>query len=69
MPQIEIMSADIPHTLYRGGKGSSGKVTQADVDEAERLTREAAERKRKKVYTVDEVFNGEADKGLKDNEQ
>ena len=69
MPQIEIMSADIPHTLYKVGGSKKGKVTQADVDEAERLTREAAERKRKKAFTVDEVFNGDADIGLKENEQ
>ena len=69
IPQIEIMSADIPHTLYKGGGGRKGKVTQADVDEAERLTREAAERKRKKAFTVEEVFNGDADIGLEDNKQ
>ena len=63
------MSADIPHTLYKGSGGSKGKVTQEAVDEAERLTREAAARKKKKTFTVEEVFNGEADIGLKENEQ
>ena len=63
---------DLPHTLMPkrvvGGKG--GKVTQSDVDEAARLTYEAAERKRKerekllrdeREYTVDEIFSGVAD--------
>jgi len=61
MPQIELMSADLPHTLYRSKKKSS-----AD-EEAEviRLAQEAAERKRKAKesggYTVEDVFDGLAD--------
>ena len=61
MPQIELMSADLPHTLYRNSKA----VDKADEEEAIRKTREAAERKRKAreagAYTVEDVFNGIAD--------
>lgn len=62
--------SDLPHTLLppRDAKGEQkGKVTQEDIDEATRLTLEAAERKRKRLerekaeYTVEEVFAGEAD--------
>ena len=61
MPQIELMSADLPHTLYRDAKA----VSKSDEEEAIRLTREAAERKRKAKekgeYTVEDVFDGLAD--------
>jgi hypothetical protein len=62
MPQIELMQADLPHTLYDyKGKPDS---------ECERLNREAMEKARarraKKAakdreYTLDEVFSGAAD--------
>lgn len=59
MPQIELMQADLPHTLYNGRK------KKAD-DECIRLNREALararERSRKrnaeKAHTLDEVFRG-----------
>lgn len=58
MPQIELMMADLPHTLF---KKKHDKPTQSDVDEAMRLTMEAAERKRKKKeeegMTIEELFN------------
>ncbi len=64
MPQIELMQADLPHTLY------NYKDTKPDA-ECERLNREALERsraRRKKAnplgersYTVDELFSGVAD--------
>ena len=61
LPQIELMSADLPHTLYRNKK-------KADADEeAEmiRMTQEAAERRRKAKesgeYTIEDVFDGLAD--------
>ncbi len=67
LPQIELMQADLPHTLYhfdkKGNKGPNKPVSQADIDEAERLTREAAERKqmaKKEGYTTEELFNGAA---------
>ena len=72
LPQIEMMQSDLPHTLYnfrKKGKVASKAVSQSGIDEAERLTlmaRQKAEERRKKRqqkegYTVDEIFNGEAD--------
>lgn len=61
MPQIELMSADLPHTLYHSKK----KNDEADMDDAIRKTREAAERKRRAMeagqYTVQDIFDGVAD--------
>ena len=61
MPQIEIMSADLPHTLYRNKK----KEAMKEEAEVIRLAQEAAERKRKAKekgeYTVEDVFDGIAD--------
>lgn len=61
MPQIEIMSADLPHTLYRNKK----KEAMKEEAEVIRLAQEAAERKRKAKergeYTVEDVFDGLAD--------
>ena len=65
LPQIEIMQAELPHTLY------NFKDNRPD-DECERLNREALEkaraRHRKKAaasgpraYTLEEVFSGAAD--------
>lgn len=59
------MAADSPHTLYHHNR-DKGKVTQADVDEAVRLTKEAAERKRRQRaeqegYSIEEIFSGKAD--------
>lgn len=69
MPQIELMQADLPHTLY------NFKVKKAD-DDCERLNREAvakakarhearkkakAEAPGQRQYTLDEVFSGAAD--------
>lgn len=65
MPQIELMQADLPHTLY-DYKGKPDK-------ECERLNREALEKARARrakktagatadrAYTLDEVFSGAAD--------
>ena len=73
LPQIELMQSDLPHTLYnfkKKGKGGGGaSVSQSGIDEAERLTllakQKAEERRRKRQqkegYTLDEIFNGDAD--------
>jgi hypothetical protein len=73
MPQIELMQSDLPHTLYnhdpKGNKGKE-KYSQEDIDEATRLCEESLKRSRERRkqrqqeqgYTLDEVFNGEADK-------
>jgi hypothetical protein len=65
------MQSDLPHTLYNfkssGPKGQS--FSQSDIDEAEMLNRIAwkkAEEKRrqrqqKEGYTINEIFNGDAD--------
>jgi hypothetical protein len=67
------MQSDLPHTLYnfkkKGKGGGAAPVNQSGIDEAERLTilaRQKAEERRKKRqqkegYTLDEIFNGDAD--------
>ena len=72
LPQIELMQSDLPHTLYNfdkdKGKGGIG-FNQSDIDEATKLnmlSQQRAEERRKKRqqekgYTVDEIFNGDAD--------
>lgn len=65
------MMSDLPHTLYNhSSKDSGGKVKQKDIDDAARLTLEAAERKRKAreeenkknmEVTVEELFAGVED--------
>lgn len=59
MPQIELMMADLPHTLY---KKKGGMPKEKDVEDAERLMREAYEKKRKaretEGYTIEEIFAG-----------
>ena len=76
MPQIEIMQSDLPHTLYnyksKGNKENKGNkvYSQADIDEAtllcEEALRKSRERREKRQqeegYTLDELFNGEADR-------
>ena len=71
LPQIELMQSDLPHTLYIRKEKKEKKVcSQADIDEATRLNAESLkrsrERRRKRQqeqgYTIDEIFNGEADK-------
>lgn len=71
LPQIELMQSDLPHTLYNMKKKGDGgkKFSQADIDEAERLNllaRQKAEERRKRRqqeegYTIDEIFNRDAD--------
>lgn len=79
LPQIELMQADLPHTLYKrhGGKSSKGRRTSDEhvVVDAEciRLTEEANRRyqakqkvrRQEKGYTPDELLAGlaEIDKG------
>lgn len=66
LPEIEIMGADLPHTLYKRSKGGGRKPTQTDVDEAtakmreayERKQREREEEKKKNGVTVDDIFGG-----------
>jgi hypothetical protein len=66
------MQSDLPHTLYnfkKKSKEGGGTIIQSDIDEAERLTilaKQKAEERRKKRqqkegYTIDEIFNGDAD--------
>lgn len=73
MPQIELMQSDLPHTLfnYESERGNNNQVySQADIDEATRLCEESLKRSRERRkkrqqeegYTLDEIFNGEADK-------
>ena len=73
MPQIELMQSDLPHTLYHNkskGKTENKVYSQSDIDEATRLCEEALQRSRAKRakrqqeegYSLDEIFNGEADK-------
>lgn len=73
MPQIELMHMDLPHTLYNYDKEEKkdNKVySQSDIDEATRLCEESlkrsrerrAKRQQEEGYTLDEIFNGEADK-------
>lgn len=57
------MLSDLPHTMY---KRKGGNVRQEDIDEATRLTLEAAERRRKEReaeqgYSIEDVFSGKAD--------
>jgi hypothetical protein len=64
MPQIELMQADLPHTLYN-------YVDKKPDEECERLNREALEKSRarrrkaaphgERSYTLDELFSGAAD--------
>jgi hypothetical protein len=73
MPQIELMQSDLPHTLYNYAKEDTNDnkdYSQEDIDEATRLCEESLKRSRerrekrqqKEGYTLDEIFNGEADK-------
>ena len=73
MPQIELMQSDLPHTIYHHERkeGKDNKAySQSDIDEATRLNEESLRRsreRRKKCqqeqgYTLEEIFNGEADK-------
>lgn len=67
------MQSDLPHTLYnfkkKGTGGGGASVDQAGIDEAVRLSmlakQRAEERRRKRQqkegYTLDEIFNGDAD--------
>lgn len=54
------MECDLPHTLYISK--DKKKSVQKDVDDAEKKTREAYERKKRRTYSVDEVFAGVADR-------
>ena len=76
MPQIELMQSDLPHTLYnhdpkdKKSKTDTKVYSKADIDEATRLCEESLKRSRERRkkrqqeqgYTLDEIFNGEADK-------
>ena len=70
LPQIELMQSDLPHTLFHPKDGKDTKVySQEDVDEATRLNEESLKRsherrmkrQQEQGYTLDEIFNGEAD--------
>lgn len=71
LPQIELMMADLPHPLFPQKAGESGNkaYSQSDIDEATALTMAAMKRNREKhpiqdreqSYTLEEVFNGDAD--------
>lgn len=71
LPQIELMQSDLPHTLYnRKDKKENKSVSKVDYDDAVRANEESLkrsiERRRKRQqeqgYTIEEIFNGEADK-------
>ena len=66
MPQIELMQSDLPHTvLVSKDKDGNPSVSKADLDEAVRKNEESIERRKKRQqeqgYTIEEIFNGEAD--------
>lgn len=76
MPEIEVMSADTPHTLYRkGSMGGGSKPTEQDIEEATRLTLEAQKRKEERrrreanQYTLEEVFAGKAESDAEEKEK
>lgn len=65
------MQSDLPHTLYiRKDRNGNASVSKADYDDAVKANEESLKRsieRRKKRqqeqgYTIDEIFNGEADK-------
>ena len=65
------MQSDLPHTLYvrRDRKGNKS-VSKADYDEAQKANEESLrrsierrkQRQKEQGYTIDEIFNGEAEK-------
>ena len=70
MPQIDLMQSDLPHTLLiRKDKNGNKSVSKSDLDEAvkanEESLRRSIERRKKRQqeqgYTIEEIFNGEAD--------
>jgi hypothetical protein len=67
LPQIELMQADLPHTLFKKNSRNKNDGKVIVDDEAIRLNMEemrkaeARRRRREKGYTVDEVFAGLAD--------
>lgn len=70
LPQIELMQSDLPHTLYNHkDKNGNPSVSKADYDDAvkanEESLRRSIERRKKRQqeqgYTIEEIFNGEAD--------
>ena len=67
LPQIELMQADLPHTLFKKNSRNKNDGKVIVDDEAIRLNMEemrkaeARRRRGKKGYTVDEVFAGLAD--------
>lgn len=57
---IEVMTSDLPHTLYHPKDVEDEK--QKDIDEATRLTIEAAKRRKaEQGYSISDVFEGKAD--------
>jgi hypothetical protein len=70
LPQIELMSSDLPHTLYHHtDKNGNKSVSKADYDDAVRANEESLrrsiERRKKRQqeqgYHLNEIFKGEAD--------
>ena len=66
MPEIELMGADLPHTLYKS-KDAKKRSAQADVDDATAKMKEAyerkmrareEERKQEMGLTVYDIFGG-----------
>lgn len=60
--QIALMQSDLPHTMYlkKGVRASDPAFEQQRrLDEA--AARRKRERQEKEGYTLEEVFNGEAD--------
>lgn len=71
LPQIELMQSDLPHTLFlHKDKKDNKSVNKEAYDEAQAANRESLrrsiERRKKRQqdqgYTIEEIFNGEADK-------
>ncbi len=67
MPQIEVMTGDLPHTLWkdRKGKPDGGSPAESDIDDAVKLNEASMKRLREKLgrqgCTVEELFNGDDD--------
>lgn len=70
LPQIELMQSDLPHTLFlHKDKAGNKGVSKESYDEAQRANEESLrrsiERRKKRQqeqgYTLNEIFNGEAD--------
>jgi hypothetical protein len=67
VPQIEVMTSDLPHTLWKSSKEKpdGDSPTDSDIDDAVKLNeasmKRLQERLGKKGCTIEELFNGDND--------